>query len=176
MALLVLTEPGESVIVGGDFDVVGTSAANDRVEIISGSIRLDASFNRGGDTISLPDAPSDYVLTISGSRATLAHDDGLTISIPLGANTIDLEFRFDSNDDDDDASYAFRVNNQGQLLFGDTVVTSGDRLPEAAAAQSWAKSEMVPDMSAAADFQLLDMPSMLVPELIQSGGADFHIV
>ncbi len=180
MARLILTSPGESAIVGGDFDVIGTSSSGDEIEVISGNIRFDASFNGGGDTISLPGDPDEYVVTFQGSRAILTGDDGLIVSIPLGPNVLNLEFRSGESDPNDDASFPLQIV-QGEVQFGDQILEAGDRLDggQGGAALAMAKDDPLADMLASSIAELPALPDL--PDLDAGlsigrlGGTDFHI-
>lgn len=82
---------GESITVGGDTEIFGTSGAQN-VTILDGStVTFRSGFNSGGDTIRLNGTASDFVVSFSGSNVTLLSvTDGITIVIPIGvvANTI----------------------------------------------------------------------------------------
>lgn len=82
---------GESITVGGDTEIFGTSGAQN-VTILDGStVTFRSGFNSGGDTIRLNGTASDFVVSFSGSNVTLTSvTDGITIVIPIGvvANTI----------------------------------------------------------------------------------------
>lgn len=56
-----------------------------------GRITLDPSFNRGGDTVELLHAPSDYQARRLGSSVILEGDEGSLI-IPVGTAGITLDF------------------------------------------------------------------------------------
>lgn len=82
---------GESITVGGDTEIFGTSGAQN-VTILDGStVQFRSGFNSGGDTIRLNGTASDFVVSFSGSNVTLLSvTDGITVVIPIGvvANTI----------------------------------------------------------------------------------------
>jgi hypothetical protein len=82
---------GESITVGGDTEIFGTSGAQN-VTILDGSnVLFRSGFNQGGDTIRLNGAATDFVASYNGSNVTLTSvKDGITIVIPTGpiANTI----------------------------------------------------------------------------------------
>ena len=92
MARVILTEEGEDIIVGGDdVDVIGTTAGGEEITVISGNVRLNASFTAGGDTINLPGDAEDYVVRVEGATVIFTNTvDGTTVSIPTSdqANTI----------------------------------------------------------------------------------------
>lgn len=101
---------GASLTAGGRIDVFGTAGAEE-LSLLSGDIRLDPSFNRGGDTITLASPAKDFIAVRSGSSLLL--DNGvLEVSIPVGtANTL----VFAGNDE--------RVLvSSGGLLLGNQVI------------------------------------------------------
>ncbi|WP_426266875.1 beta strand repeat-containing protein [Sphingomonas sp. LHG3443-2] len=98
MARVTLTSAGEDVTVGGsDVQVVGTTSANEIITVISGNIRLDPSFNQGGDTVVLPGAASSYSAYLVGTEVVFVRNDGaVTLRIPVG--TAGTEIQFDGGD------------------------------------------------------------------------------
>lgn len=76
------TSDGWTGTVGGNGQIFGSSGFQD-IRILSGTLTLDASFNRGGDIIRLPDAASSYSIARSGSSAQISNA-GLTANIPVG--------------------------------------------------------------------------------------------
>ena len=63
---------GESITVGGDTEIFGTSGAQN-VTILDGStVTFRSGFNSGGDTIRLNGTASDFVVSFSGSNVTPA--------------------------------------------------------------------------------------------------------
>ncbi len=81
---------GADVSLGGDQRVFGTTGA-EHVTHLGGDLVFDASFNRGGDTLSLAGAPSAYSAYVSGSSAVIVTPDGL-ITIPVGTTGMTLDF------------------------------------------------------------------------------------
>nr|WP_314443625.1 Calx-beta domain-containing protein [uncultured Sphingomonas sp.] len=111
MARVTLSQPGEDVIVGGaDVEVRGTAAGGEVITVISGNIRLDPTFNLGGDTIVLPGDASDYTAFRSGGVVTFTRNDGqVTLRIPVGAAGTEIQF------DDGDSRTLQVVNGQATL-------------------------------------------------------------
>jgi urease beta subunit len=99
MARVTLQTAGEDVIVGGaDVQVIGTTAGGEVITVVSGNVRLDGSFNAGGDTVVLPGAASSYTVVLVGSEAVFTRNDGsVTLRIPVG--TAGAEIRFDGGDE-----------------------------------------------------------------------------
>jgi hypothetical protein len=97
MARLITTSPGEYLTVGGNFDVFGLIGDGSTINVWSGSadrpshIRLDASFNQGGDTIRLGGAAMDWTVRLDGSRAILEKED-TSVSLPLSYTNVVVEF------------------------------------------------------------------------------------
>lgn len=94
MARVTLSQAGEDVIVGGaDVQVIGTSAGGEVITVISGNIRLDPSFNQGGDTIVLPGNAEDYTAYRSGGEVIFTALDGsVTLRIPVGSAGTEIDF------------------------------------------------------------------------------------
>jgi Ca2+-binding RTX toxin-like protein len=88
-ALMALGE-GSDVSVSGKYSVFGTPD-DERVRYLDGDLVLDGSFNRGGDLLSLPRAPSAYTAYTIGSTIVLQSVDG-TITIPVGLGGLTLDF------------------------------------------------------------------------------------
>lgn len=82
---------GESITVGGDTEIFGTSGAQNLTILDGSTVTFRSGFNSGGDTIRLNGTASDFVVSFSGSNVTLLSvTDGITVIIPIGvvANTI----------------------------------------------------------------------------------------
>jgi hypothetical protein len=94
MARVTLSQAGEDVIVGGaDVQVIGTSAGGEVITVVSGNVRLDPSFNAGGDTIVLPGNASDYTAYRTGGEVIFTRNDGgVTLRIPIGAAGTEIQF------------------------------------------------------------------------------------
>ena len=116
MARLVLTEPGQDFLVGGNVMIFGTAAGGEEIEVIRGSIMLDASFNAGGDMVVLPGAAGTYSASLTGSFVTLAGGD-ISIAIPVGIAGLTVAFG--------DAERTLRYDpDSGQVLLGDQAIGS----------------------------------------------------
>lgn len=98
MARLTLSQPGEDVFIGGaDVEVIGTASSGEVINVFGGNIRLDASFNQGGDTVVLPGLATSYTAYREGSVVILTRNDGaVSVRIPFG--TAGLELQFDGGD------------------------------------------------------------------------------
>jgi len=81
---------GASVTLGGDISVFGSNGA-DRVTVVKGSVGLDPSFNKGGDTIVLGGGASSFDARSSGSAAIIAGAN-LTLTAPLGESGLHVQF------------------------------------------------------------------------------------
>ncbi|MBA3527394.1 MAG: calcium-binding protein [Sphingomonas sp.] len=124
MARLILTETGQDVDVGGNVSIIGTRGGGEVVTVIRGEIRLDSSFNAGGDTVSLPGDAGSYTATLSGSFVTIAGGD-ISVAIPVGINGLTVEFS--------DAAQMLRFDaGSGQVMLGDQVVASSSGSVQAA--------------------------------------------
>lgn len=127
--LLILTQAGQDVDIGGMVSVIGTVAADEIINVLGGTIRLDASFNAGGDVVVLPGAIGDYTASLAGSFVTLT-DGETSVAIPVGVAGLTIDFS--------DLDLVLRIDTStGQVVLGDqTVATS------AAGAQTWAKTDV----------------------------------
>lgn len=93
MARLTLSQAGEDVVVGGDVDLIGTTAGGEVVTVVTGNIRLDPSFSQGGDTVVLPGLASAYTAYRLGSEVIFTRNDGLvTLRIPIGSAGTEIQF------------------------------------------------------------------------------------
>lgn len=90
---LFLFENGEAAI-GGRHTVIGTNEA-ERVTSLSGNLKLDASFGRGGDIVELQKPADDFTAVRIGSTIRL-FAQGIEIEIPVGTAGLELEFGDDS--------------------------------------------------------------------------------
>lgn len=77
----------------GDFRVFGTLEAQE-VSYRAGQMVLDASFNKGGDTLHLPGSYSAYSPVLSGSSLVLSSAQG-AVTIPLGTTGMTVDFNGD---------------------------------------------------------------------------------
>jgi len=93
MARLTLTA-GESVgLSSGNYSIFGSTAGAETVTIAAGTIvSLDASFNRGGDVVSLSGNASSYTAVRSGSSIVLTDASGGSVTIPVGTVTSTVKF------------------------------------------------------------------------------------
>lgn len=93
------------------------SNASDTVEIADGTVVvLDASFNRGNDTIILSGNAEDYLIARSGSSAVKITDaSGTSVTIPVGSNGTTISF---ANADRE------LIIGAGGITLGTQVVTS----------------------------------------------------
>ena len=93
MARLTLTA-GESVgLSSGNYSIFGSTAGAETVTIAAGTtVTLDASFNRGGDVISLAGNAGSYTAVRSGSSIVLTDTSGGSVTIPVGTVTSTVKF------------------------------------------------------------------------------------
>ncbi|NJC05712.1 Ca2+-binding RTX toxin-like protein [Sphingomonas kaistensis] len=121
MARVTLSQAGEDVIVGGaDVQVIGTSAGGEVITVVSGNIRLDPSFNQGGDTIVLPGDASDYTAYRAGGEVIFTSLDGtVTLRIPVGGNGTEIQF-----DGGDSRTLVFNSTTGQATLEGQALGTS----------------------------------------------------
>ena len=88
MARLTLTA-GESVgLSSGNYTIYGTATGTETVTVSVGTVvTLDASFNRGGDVITLTGTAASYSAVRSGSSIILTDASGGSVTIPVGHAT-----------------------------------------------------------------------------------------
>lgn len=173
---------GENATVGGKVSVYGS----DRVEQVSvvggGSITFDPSFNKGGDTISLAKAATNYTAERSGS-SILLKDSTTTLNIPVGTVglTADFdgdkrivlflngEFKIGSNKvTDQNALTAKTMYKTATLTKSYTVygISSSDVVPEYVyAGVTYPKgiADIFPQGGISVDFQGDRFPELIVP-------------
>lgn len=114
VARLLVPDMGE-VAIGGRFQVLGTSGSEEIV-YRGGVVTLDPSFNRGGDTLHLPEAGDAYSAQRSGSSVILTSADG-TIAIPVGTTGMTIDFN------GDERTLAF-VPANAAVMLDDLVITA----------------------------------------------------
>lgn len=118
MARLTLNS-GESVgLSSGTYNIFGTSAGKETVTIAAAAtVTLDASFNAGGDTVTLAGNAADYTAVRSGSSLILTHSSGGVVTIPVGTTASTVAFA--------DASRSLVFNTTSSAVeLGSQAVTS----------------------------------------------------
>ena len=121
MARLTLTA-GESVgLSSGNYSIFGSTAGAETVTIAAGTtVTLDASFNRGGDIISLGGNAANYTAARSGSSIVLTDTSGGSITIPVGTITSTVKFA----DVAAGRALVFNTNTNAVELGAQTVTTT----------------------------------------------------
>ena len=71
--------------------VFGTDGVQNLTIAAGATVTLDASFNRGGDTITLTGNAASYTVTKSGSSVILTDATG-SITIPVGVTGMNIAF------------------------------------------------------------------------------------
>ncbi|MCB2079743.1 MAG: tandem-95 repeat protein [Novosphingobium sp.] len=104
-----------SITVGGDLNVIGTSGG-EQVTYRGGSLTLDPSFNKGGDTLHLSNPASQYEAFLSGSTLVLMTPEG-QIRIPVGTAGMTLDF-------DGDLQLLRFDSGEGAVMIGDQAITA----------------------------------------------------
>lgn len=139
----VILSPGAQVSLGGNQMVFGTAQA-EQITFLAGDLTLDASFNRGGDSLILPQSAANYAAWRSGSSIVLQSGDG-TITIPVGLAEMTINFAgdqlslyFDPAAEQirlgdrtitaTSAAEAQPVGYSGVYIFGDSLVDAGNAL------------------------------------------------
>lgn len=114
-AARVFLAPDADITLGGNHQVFGTTGL-EKIHYLKGDLVLDASFNRGGDTLFLPDAASAFHAYVAGSSVILMSAKG-QITIPFGSTGIVLDFLGDTR------VLRFDVPT-GHVLLGTQAITS----------------------------------------------------
>lgn len=87
----VFLSSGADVLIDGNHTVFGIATTSETVRYHGGTLVLDSSFNKGGDTLHLNDAAADFRAYISGSTVVLVSAEG-TVTIPVGSVGLKLDF------------------------------------------------------------------------------------
>ncbi|MCB2059897.1 MAG: hypothetical protein R3E09_12525 [Novosphingobium sp.] len=126
MARLFLS-PGEEILdpFGGQstsFDVFGTNDL-ETVSFKPDAIAvLDPSFNKGGDTINIAGASTNFDGNLSGSNFILTSPAGANIAIPVGTTGATISFA--------DGSYTLQFNGTNVLLGAQIITETPESLDD----------------------------------------------
>lgn len=110
-----------SVTVGGQYNIIGTNG-HEHVTWLSGNLRFDASFNRGGDILTVYGTAGEFSAYRLGGSVVLVGEEG-TASIPLGSVGMELEFAGDDPADPDVRVLRYDENT-GNVVIGDQVIVA----------------------------------------------------
>jgi len=92
---ILLTSPGNPVFISANapLRIYGTDG-KEHIILTSGTVQLDGSFNRGGDTVTFDLSADNITVELYGSLARFHSERGppLEVSIPIGVVGIELEF------------------------------------------------------------------------------------
>ena len=86
--------PDADVTVLGKVDIFGTNAPGDHVSFLGGRAVLDASFAKGGDTLSLIGEAKDFTAYVQGTNVVLTSSKGV-VTVPIGLAGVTLDFGAD---------------------------------------------------------------------------------
>jgi serralysin len=86
-----ITADGWSGAIGGSGTIFGSAGVQD-IRLLSGSVVLDPSFNRGGDVVRLAGTANAYSTALAGSAAQISTASGLNATIPIGLNGLFMSF------------------------------------------------------------------------------------
>lgn len=113
----VFLAPEAKLTAGGKLAIFGTSSA-ETVSLIYGDVTLDPSFNKGGDTITLPLRISSFLASLSGSNAFL-DSANLDVRIPVGTTGSTVSFASHSVSSDDPYNLTLRYSAaDGGVMLG----------------------------------------------------------
>ena len=105
-----------SIGAGSSATLVFGTAGNESLTIAAGArVELDASFNRGGDTVTLAGNAASYTITKSGSSVILTDAAG-SITIPVGVTGMNIAFA-------DAAARSLVSTTTGAFTLGSQAVT-----------------------------------------------------
>lgn len=113
-----------AISVSGKVDIFGSSG-NELANLISGELTLDASFNRGGDTITLEELATEFTATRSGSSVVLEGADTQAL-VPVGTAGATLIFA-----GDDARTLLFDTGLPGITIAGQEITTDPVQLAAA---------------------------------------------
>jgi len=114
MALLILTSNESVGVSSGTYTVVGTRDGKETVTVAPGAkVTLDASFNAGGDSISVSGNAGSYKAVADGTQVILTDALGGTVTIPVGTTKSTVAFA--------DASRDLVISGGALKLGNDTV-------------------------------------------------------
>jgi hypothetical protein len=117
VARLLLSAEG-SYAIGGDAQIFGSNGV-ERIEIVDGTVSLDGSFGRGGDTVAFNEGATNFAAYIAGSSIVLVDDiDEDRITIPIGTVGLRLDF------DGDVRILRFDIT-AGAVMIGNQAITAG---------------------------------------------------
>ncbi|MBZ6377230.1 hypothetical protein B5C34_05970 [Pacificimonas flava] len=111
---------GGVAYLGGDLTVVGTRAGAETLFVEEGAqLTFDATFNEGGDRISLTGEFAEYQALRSGSSLILTAGDGTRLSIPVGVAGLELQF-------EDGSQTLYFDQSLGLVFIGNYLVEEAD--------------------------------------------------
>ena len=107
---------GWSGSIGGNGTIFGSAGVQD-IRLLSGSIALDGSFNRGGDVVRLAGSANASSASVVGSSAAISTASGVRASVPVGIDGLFMSF------DDGARKLLFDVST-GSVRIGTQAVSS----------------------------------------------------
>ncbi len=113
-----LLSPDGSYAIDGNAQIFGSNGV-ERIKIVDGTVSLDGSFGRGGDTVVFNEGAANFAAYIAGSTIVLVDDiDDDLITIPIGTAGVRLDF------DGDVRILRFDVT-AGAVVIGNQAITAG---------------------------------------------------
>ncbi len=113
-----LLSPDGSYAIDGNAQIFGSNGV-ERLKIVDGTVSLDGSFGRGGDTVVFNEGAANFAAYIAGSTIVLVDDiDDDLITIPIGTAGVRLDF------DGDVRILRFDVT-AGAVVIGNQAITAG---------------------------------------------------
>jgi Ca2+-binding RTX toxin-like protein len=138
VASALLVAAGGTATAVGTVTVFGSTGSSETVSLASGAkATFDGSFNAGGDTIALPGALSNYIVSRSGATVTLSSATE-TVSVPVGTVGATISFA--------DGSRTLVVDSvAGAVKLGGQVIGATGAPVSAAADPTAAMMHLSPD-------------------------------
>lgn len=129
---LFIRSPEAAVGSVGQYEVFGTTGSETLFLAGDADVVLDASFNRGGDTILIDGSADTYSARLQNANLILTSEAGAYILIPVG--TVGTTIRFAGSDSPDVrelviASGSIRLGGQVIAAAGTTPILGEDALP-----------------------------------------------
>jgi hypothetical protein len=106
---------GWSGSIGGNGTIFGSAGVQD-IRLLSGSIALDASFNRGGDVVRLAGSANASSASVVGSSAVISTASGVRVTVPIGITGLFMSF--------DDGARKLLADVAGTMRLGTQVLSS----------------------------------------------------
>lgn len=116
----------------GEYEVFGTIGSESLFLEAGANVVLDASFNKGGDTISIDGHAADFTARLQNANLILTSPDGSYVLIPVGTTGATLAFNTTEEAVD---LRDLAISNGSVVVGGQVIPNSGSVLLDASAAE-----------------------------------------